>query len=72
MASALDYILQLTSPVMVSAQVAALQRDYFGAHGYFRIGGPDNPEVVRTADGKVREFHIEWLWEDRPEREITK
>ncbi|GAH43161.1 unnamed protein product, partial [marine sediment metagenome] len=36
MDNAFDYILQLASPVMVSAQVSALQRDYFGAHGYFK------------------------------------
>lgn len=32
-----DYILQIASPIMVPAQVAAQQRDYFGAHGYFQI-----------------------------------
>jgi len=31
MDNAFDYILQLASPVMISAQVSALQRDYFGA-----------------------------------------
>ena len=72
MTSAYDYILQLVSPVMVSAQVAALQRDYFGAHGYFKIGGPRAPELAKSADGKVREFHTDWLLEGRPEKEITK
>jgi len=72
MASAYDYILQLVSPVMVSAQVAALQRDYFGAHGYFKIGGPADPTLVKTPDGRVREYHTEWLVDGRPEREITK
>jgi len=35
MDSAYDYILQLCSPVMFSAQVAALQRDYFGVTRLF-------------------------------------
>ncbi|HOJ30456.1 MAG TPA: NADP-dependent phosphogluconate dehydrogenase [bacterium] len=72
MSGALDYIMQITSPVMPSAQVSALQRDYFGAHGYFKIGGPDDPELVTNEEGKVREFHTEWLLPGRPEREITK
>lgn len=72
MASSYDYILQIASPVMFSAQVAALQRDYFGAHGYFKIVGEDNPEILTTGDGKVREFHTEWLVDGRPEKEITK
>jgi len=33
MDSAYDYIVQLASPIMVSAQVSAQQRDYFGARG---------------------------------------
>ena len=72
MDSAYDYILQLCSPVMFSAQVAALQRDYFGAHGYFKIGGANKPEVIISPEGKVREFHTEWMLPDRPEKEITK
>ena len=72
MNSAYDYILQLCSPVMFSAQVAALQRDYFGAHGYFKIGGANKPEVIINPEGKVREFHTEWMLPDRPEKEITK
>ena len=72
MDSAYDYILQLCSPIMFSAQVAALQRDYFGAHGYFKIGGGDKPEVMVTPQGKVREFHTEWMLPGRPEKEITK
>ncbi len=72
MANSYDYILQLTSPVMFSAQVTALQRDYFGAHGYFKIYGPDNPEIRKTEDGKIREFHTEWLVSGRPEKEVTK
>ena len=70
--SAYDYILQLCSRVMFSAQVAALQRDYFGAHGYFKIGGTNKPELITTPEGKVREFHTEWMLPDRPEKEITK
>jgi len=52
MDNAFDYILQLASPVMISAQVSALQRDYFGAHGYFKLKGIDNPEIMTTKDGK--------------------
>jgi 6-phosphogluconate dehydrogenase len=70
--SAYDYIAQLASPAMFSAQVAALQRDYFGAHGYFKIVGAQDPKLVTNAEGKVREYHTEWLFEGRPEKEITK
>ncbi|MCM8821485.1 MAG: NADP-dependent phosphogluconate dehydrogenase [Candidatus Omnitrophica bacterium] len=72
MSGSLDYILQITSPVMPSAQVSALQRDYFGAHGYFKIGGTSKPELMLNKEGKVREFHTEWLLPGRPEKEITK
>ena len=44
---------QLASPVLFSAQVTALQRDYFGAHGYFKINGPKDPKLVANVDGKV-------------------
>lgn len=71
MSSAFDYILQITSAVMPSAQVSALQRDYFGAHGYFKINS-DNPELMVNSNGNVREFHTEWLLPERPEKEITK
>jgi len=57
---------------MVSAQVAAFQRDYFGAHGYFKIGGENQPEIVKNNEGKTREFHIEWMVDGRPEKEITR
>ena len=70
MNNAFDYILQLASPVMVSAQVSALQRDYFGAHGYFKLKGLDDPEVMITSEGKIREFHTEWMLPERPEEEI--
>lgn len=72
MDNAFDYILQLASPVMVSAQVSALQRDYFGAHGYFKLEGVDNPEVMTTPEGKLREFHTEWMLPGRPEEEWTE
>ncbi len=72
MDNAFNYILQLVSPVMVSAQVSALQRDYFGAHGYFKLKGIDNPEVMTTKEGKIREFHTEWMLPERPEKEWTK
>ena len=72
MDNAFDYILQLASPVMVSAQVSALQRDYFGAHGYFKLEGVDNPEVMTSKEGRIREFHTEWMLPGRPEEEWTK
>lgn len=72
MNNAFDYILQLASPIMVSAQVSALQRDYFGAHGYFKIKGSDDPEIMTTPEGKMREFHTEWMLPERPEKEWTK
>ncbi|MBA7581065.1 6-phosphogluconate dehydrogenase, decarboxylating [subsurface metagenome] len=72
MDNAFDYILQLASPVMVSAQVSALQRDYFGAHGYFKLEGVDNPEVMISKEGRIREFHTEWMLPGRPEKEWTK
>ena len=72
MDNAFDYILQLASPVMISAQVSALQRDYFGAHGYFKLKGVDNSEVMTTPEGKIREFHTEWMLPGRPEEEWTK
>ena len=72
MSNAYDYILQLASPVMISAQVSALQRDYFGAHGYFKLEGLDNPEVMTTKEGNIKEFHTEWMLPGRPEQEVTK
>ena len=72
MDNAFDYILQLASPVMISAQVSALQRDYFGAHGYFKLKGSDDPEVMNEPDGKMREFHTEWMLPGRPEEEWTE
>lgn len=72
MSGSLDYILQLVSAVMPSAQVSALQRDYFGAHGYFKIVGAGNPNLLVNEENKVREFHTEWLLPGRPEKEITR
>lgn len=72
MSASYDYILQIISPVMFSAQVSALQRDYFGAHGYFKLCGEGNPEILKNSEGKTREFHIEWMEEGRPEKEITR
>ena len=72
MGNSLNYIMQLTSPVMVSAQVSALQRDYFGAHGYFKLQGMDKPEIIKTPEGKIREFHTQWMLPERPEEEWTK
>jgi 6-phosphogluconate dehydrogenase len=70
--SSYDYILQITSPIMYSNQITALQRDYFGAHGYFKLVDINKPEILKTADGKEREFHTEWLAKGRPEKEVTK
>jgi 6-phosphogluconate dehydrogenase len=64
-----DYILQLGSPIMVSAQVAAIQRDYFGAHGYFKLKSPDDPEIILNKDKKWKEFHTQWMVSGRPEEE---
>ena len=71
MTSAYDYILQLSSSVMVSAQVAAQQRDFFGAHGYFKLEG-NSPKIFTNADGKQIEFHTEWMLTGHPEIELEK
>ncbi|HAJ96018.1 MAG TPA: phosphogluconate dehydrogenase (NADP(+)-dependent, decarboxylating) [Actinobacteria bacterium] len=67
--SAYDYILQITSPVMVSAQVAAQQRDYFGAHGYFKLE-KSSPRVELDGSGSYQEYHTEWMEEERPEKKL--
>ena len=72
MGNSLNYIMQLASPVMVSAQVSALQRDYFGAHGYFKLQETDKPEIMKTPEGKIREFHTQWMLPERPEEEWIK
>ena len=64
-----DYILQLGSPTMVSAQVAAIQRDYFGAHGYFKLKSLNNPEMILNKDKQWKEFHTQWMLPGRPEEE---
>jgi 6-phosphogluconate dehydrogenase len=72
MDSAYDYILQISSPILFSAQLAAIQRDYFGAHGYFKIESQSNPKILTTDEGKCREFHTQWMSPNHPEEEITK
>lgn len=69
MSSSLDYILQITSPVLVSAQVQAQQRDYFGAHGYFKLA-MGKPQILLNSDGSYKEYHTEWMEKDRPEKTI--
>jgi len=69
MDSSYDYILQISSPVMASAQVAALQRDYFGAHGYFKLK-KDSPEVEIKSDGSYREYHTEWMKKEKLEKKL--
>jgi 6-phosphogluconate dehydrogenase len=69
MDSAYDYILQAASPVMVSAQVAAQQRDFFGAHGYFKLD-PGSPEIEIKKDGSYQEYHTEWMEDARPEKKL--
>ncbi len=69
MSCAYDYILQIASPVMVSAQVAAQQRDFFGAHGYFKL--EDKSPVIETKnDSSYQEYHTEWMEEGRPEKKL--
>lgn len=66
---AYDYILQMSSPVMVSAQVSAQQRDYFGAHGYFKLE-EGSPKIELAGDGNYQEYHTEWMEEGRPEKKV--
>jgi len=66
---AYDYILQMISSVMVSAQVAAQQRDFFGAHGYFKLE-KESPRIELKADGSYQEYHTEWMEEERPEKKL--
>ncbi len=40
--SAYNYICQMSSPIMLSAQINAQQRDYFGAHGYYSLKRKSN------------------------------
>lgn len=69
MDSAYDYILQMASPIMVSAQVAAQQRDYFGAHRYFRLE-KNNLKINLKFDGSYQEYHTEWMEEGHPEKKV--
>jgi 6-phosphogluconate dehydrogenase len=54
---------------MVSAQVAAQQRDFFGAHGYFKLKS-DSPKIETQKDGSYQEYHTEWMEEERPEKKL--
>ncbi len=56
-------------PVMVSAQVAAQQRDYFGIHGYFKLN-KENPGIVLKDDGSYQEYYTEWMEEGHPEKKV--
>ena len=69
MDSAYDYITQIASSVMVSAQVSAEQRDFFGAHGYFKLK-KDSPEVLKDDNENYIEYHTEWMEEGHPEKKI--
>ncbi len=66
---AYDYILQMISPIMVSAQIAAQQRDFFGAHGYFKLE-KESSKIELTADGSYQEYHTEWMEEERLEKKL--
>lgn len=66
---AYDYIVQMASPVMISAQVAAQQRDYFGAHGYFKLE-KNSPRVSKKDDGSYKEYHSEWMLDGHPEQDV--
>jgi len=66
---AYDYILQMASPIMVSAQVAAQQRDYFGAHGYFKLEDGSH-KIERKDDGSYQEYHTKWMEKCYPEKKI--
>ncbi|MDD3656378.1 MAG: NADP-dependent phosphogluconate dehydrogenase [Atribacterota bacterium] len=70
MDNSFNYILQLGSSIMVSAQVTAIQRDYFGAHGYFKLKSTVDPEIIINKDNKWKEFHTQWMLPGRPEEEL--
>ena len=67
MDSAYDYIIQMASPIMISAQVSAQQRDFFGAHGYFKLK-VDSSEVLKDNNENYLEYHTEWMEEGHPEK----
>jgi 6-phosphogluconate dehydrogenase len=64
-----NYLTQIASGVLVGASVNAQQRDYFGAHKYFKIN--KYGKLLKNRKGKNREFHTEWMVEGRPEKEMT-
>jgi len=66
---AYDYILQMASSIMISAQVAAQQRDYFGAHGYFKLK-EGSPEILLKDDETYQEYHTEWMEKGHPEKKL--
>lgn len=63
-----DYILQMAAPVMISAQVVAQQRDYFGAHGYFKLE-KNGSGVLKGSKGCYKEYHTDWMSDGHPEKE---
>ena len=69
--SAYNYIVEMSSPVMVSAQVTAIQRDFFGAHGYFKMQ-KDSYELIKKEDGSLKEYHTEWMVPGHPEIKVEK
>jgi len=66
---AFDFILQVASPIMASAQMSAQQRDYFGGHGYFKLK-KSSPEIEIKPNGSYQEYHTEWMDEARPEKKL--
>lgn len=64
-----NYLMQTASGVLLGASVNAQQRDYFGAHGYFKIR--PTGALLKNRKGEVREFHTGWMLDGRPEKEIT-
>ncbi len=68
--AAYNYLRQLSSKILVSATVMAMQRDYFGAHQYFRID--KNGALLLNNKKQVREFHTGWMKKGRPEVEVIK
>jgi len=54
-----NYILQLASSVLLSSAVQAQQRDYFGAHGYFKTD--EAGKLLYGGDGSLREVHMNWM-----------
>lgn len=58
-ASAYNYILQLSSRKLISSQLTAAQRDFFGSHGYLMLKD-DGETIVKDKDGKMIRFYSEW------------